>query len=91
MSRETKRVDAVTVVCHYAPDMARQGRALLAVLRSHETPSPANEGMVEEGETETPRSNAPAVETTGAQDHTSTLSRSAAIKQGSSHDTTPHP
>ena len=93
MRRRTssKPVDAVTVERHDAPDLARQARALLALLRSREAQRHVNEDTVEERETEFTHSNAPAGEPTGAQDHPSAVTSGAANKQGSPHDTIRRP
>ena len=68
-----KAVDAVTVVRYYAPDLARQTEALLAVLGRREAQPPAEEGPVEAREPETTRESAPAAGTNGAQDQTSAV------------------
>lgn len=85
----TKRGDVPTVVRQYETDIGGVAQALLVVLRYRAPCVSQAETQAEDTPTAAvpTRSNAPAVGTTGAQDHTSTVTSSAKDKQGAHDDT----
>lgn len=78
----------IEVIGHYAPDLARQVKALRLVLRRQ---PPANESTVEKAACETTGSNAPAGKPTEASPDIGTVTSSVTNTQGTHNVTTNSP